>query len=68
MRDWYRKLQILAAAAIAAALVGVYVFARRENKKTPVPPECENLKPDCKACGIADCAMRKELEEGGKDR
>ncbi len=48
---------------IAGALLGLNVWLYTENKKTPVPEGCENLKPDCNGCGITDCALRRKEEE-----
>jgi hypothetical protein len=50
---------VLYAILIAAALL-------QANKKTPVPKGCENLKPDCRGCGITDCALKRELEDQAK--
>ena len=51
------------AALIAGALLGLNVWLYTANKKTPVPEGCENLKPECSACGITDCSLRKKEEE-----
>ncbi|MCR5229569.1 MAG: hypothetical protein K6D03_05540 [Solobacterium sp.] len=53
----------LYAVLVAGVLLGLYVILMTLNKKTPVPEGCENLRPDCKACGIADCAVRVKYEE-----
>ncbi len=49
------------AVLIAVALVGINVLLYRMNRATPVPEGCENLKPDCSACGIRDCAVRSQM-------
>lgn len=59
-------MKILAAVLLTAGLVLLYALAHRANKNTPVPAGCENLKPDCRGCGITDCAVRKE--EGGTEK
>ncbi len=46
------------AALIAAVLVGLNAWLYIANKKTPVPEGCENLRPDCSACGIKECSLR----------
>ena len=56
-------MQIIAAIAVAAVLVGLNVVLRIENQKTPVPEGCEELMPDCTSCGIADCTMRRARKE-----
>lgn len=43
---------------IAATLLGFYIWLRKLNSETPIPEGCENLTPDCEACGIKDCATR----------
>ncbi len=61
------------AALIFVALFGLVVFSYRANKNTPVPEGCENLRPECQACGIQDCELRtkvlnkieEELEKNG---
>lgn len=61
-------MRTLIAVLLAAGLFLLNVVLLRLNKKTPVPKGCENLKPDCGACGIADCTMRgafKGEEENG---
>lgn len=61
-------MRTLIAVLLAAGLFLLNVVLLRLNKKTPVPKGCENLKPDCRACGIADCTMRgtfKGEEENG---
>ncbi|MBB5183259.1 hypothetical protein [Catenisphaera adipataccumulans] len=46
------------------ALVGIYIFLYIQNKKTPVPKGCENLKADCEGCKITSCSLRdKKLKE-----
>jgi hypothetical protein len=58
----------LYALLIGGVLAAVTGFLVVQNRRTPVPEGCENLKPDCKACGIMDCAVRQEGgEEKGKD-
>ncbi len=52
-------MKILFAVLIAGALVGLNAWLYTANKKTPVPEGCEDLKPDCRGCGITDCALRK---------
>ena len=48
---------------ITLTLVGLNAFLYIRNKQTPVPKGCENLKPDCAACGIGDCALRSKFLE-----
>ena len=55
-------MNILFGILIAGALVGLNVWLYAANKKTPVPEGCENLKPDCRGCGITDCALRRKEE------
>lgn len=56
-------MKVLYAVLIAGALVLIYGALFLWNKKTPVPKGCENLKPDCAGCGIADCAVRGQIQE-----
>jgi len=50
------------AAVIIICLFLMNVWLYDKNKKTPVPEGCENLKPECGSCGIADCALRSRYE------
>ena len=56
-------MQVLVAAAVAFALVGINAWLYAANAKTPVPEGCEELKPDCAACGIKDCTLRSSLTQ-----
>ncbi|MBP3891778.1 MAG: hypothetical protein J6D29_06360 [Solobacterium sp.] len=60
-------MQAVYAILIAGVLVGMTVLLTVLNKKTPVPEGCENLGPDCHACGIVNCAMRQNQTEGNKN-
>ena len=60
-------MKALLAVLIIAVLFGLNVWLYRANKKTPVPTGCENLRPECNACGIRDCAMRGQFTSGGKE-
>ncbi|MBW9212148.1 MULTISPECIES: hypothetical protein [Terrabacteria group] len=51
------------AASIAVGLVALNVWLLRANRKTPVPKDCENMKPDCEACGLLDCEIRNLYKE-----
>lgn len=54
-------MRIFAGIALVVGLFALVIWSYRMNKKTPVPEGCENLTPDCKACGIHDCAIRGEM-------
>lgn len=56
-------MKYLYAILIVLVLVGLYVVLASANKKTPVPEGCENLEPNCGACGLKDCAMRIKSKE-----
>lgn len=43
-------MNFLLAILFFGALVGLYIFLFLKNKKTPVPPGCENLKSECTGC------------------
>ena len=60
-------MKALFAVIIAGVLFGIYVGLYIANHHTPVPEGCENLKPDCAACGIRDCAIRTEMMSVGKE-
>lgn len=45
------------AVLIVVALFALVIWSYRANKRTPVPKGCENLHPDCKACGLTDCEI-----------
>ena len=55
-------MKVLIAVALVVGLFLVNVFLLRANRKTPVPEGCENLTPDCNACGIKDCSMRNTFK------
>ena len=54
-------MRVVLAIGLVVALFLLVVVTYRMNKKTPVPEGCENLHPDCQACGIADCAIRGDM-------
>lgn len=56
-------LKIIVAVGLAVGLFLLNVVLLRWNNKTPVPKGCENLTPDCKACGVKDCALRGVYEK-----
>ena len=56
-------MQVIFAILIAAVLVGLNAFLYIRNRQTPVPEGCENIKPDCAACWIGDCALRSKFLE-----
>ncbi len=55
-------MKYLYAVLIAVALISLYGWLYIQNHKTPVPEGCESLKPDCGACGIKNCSVRKKYE------
>ena len=57
-------MSTVSAILIAGGLLAVTIWLYIENKNTPIPEGCENLQPDCKACGIATCSLRKKNTEG----
>lgn len=62
--------KVIVAVGLAAGLFLLNVVLLRLNRKTPVPEGCENLTPDCNACGLKDCPTRgayekKKEEENG---
>lgn len=56
-------MQTVFAILIAAVLVGLNAFLYIRNRQTPVPEGCEDIRPDCAACGIGDCALRSKFLE-----
>lgn len=58
-------MKALYAILIAGVLLGIYIALYVANHNTPVPEGCENLKPDCAACGIRDCAVRNDVVRKG---
>lgn len=49
------------AVLIVVALFALVIWSYRANKRIPVPKGCENLHPDCKACGLTDCELRSNV-------
>ncbi|MBQ6451772.1 MAG: hypothetical protein IJJ29_07610 [Solobacterium sp.] len=60
-------MKYLYAVLIVGALFGMYIWLTIQNRKTPVPEGCENLEPQCSACGITTCALRKTVEKKEKE-
>ena len=60
-------MQVIFAILIAGALVGLNAWLYVKNRQTPVPEGCENIKPECAACGIGDCALRSKFLEMKKE-
>ena len=61
-------MSYLVACAILVGLFALNVWLYRANQKTPVPEGCENLQPDCEACSMQGCPIRKvEREEDHAD-
>lgn len=44
-------------------LFGVFVVSFLMNRKTPKPPGCENLTPDCSACQDFSCPNHSKKEQ-----
>lgn len=53
-------MHFIYAILIAGALGAANILLLRMNNATPVPEGCEDLTPDCSACGIRDCALREQ--------
>lgn len=54
------------AALWMVALVGIYLLVYLLNKRTPVPPGCENLDQSCGGCHLITCTrnpIHHEKEE-----
>ncbi len=51
-------MKYLIAMLLVGGLFGANVFLYKKNSETPVPEGCEDLTPDCNACGITDCTLR----------
>ncbi|HAE15695.1 MAG TPA: hypothetical protein DCG51_04010 [Erysipelotrichaceae bacterium] len=61
-------MNFIYAILIGAALGALNIFLLKKNRETPVPEGCEDLSPDCSACGIADCALREHyLNQKGEN-
>ncbi|MDD2434246.1 MAG: hypothetical protein PHY11_04710 [Bacilli bacterium] len=54
---------LLAGILVIGGLIILFIVAYILNHRTPKPKGCENLKPDCGACHIENCAIRKKDEE-----
>ncbi len=57
-------MKIVYAILIVCVLLGITLWLYIANKNTPVPEGCENLTPDCNACGIASCSLRNKNTKG----
>ncbi|MGM9940414.1 MAG: hypothetical protein ACI32N_00285 [Bulleidia sp.] len=60
-------MKVLVVIGLVAGLLLLNVVLLRKNRSTPVPEGCENLKPDCHACGIKDCSMRSTFKGDNTD-
>ncbi|MCI9041688.1 hypothetical protein [Dubosiella newyorkensis] len=52
----------LGAIVVFGSLVGVYITLYKLNKKTPLPPGCEDLKADCEGCHDYACTNNPHHE------
>lgn len=50
-------MQVIAGILFAGTLIAVYIWAYLQNKKTPLPKGCENIKADCDGCKITSCSL-----------
>ena len=53
------------AIVVILILVLIFFLSYVFNKKTPVPPGCENIKisdENCMACGNTDCHIKKGID------
>ncbi|MBQ1468857.1 MAG: hypothetical protein IIZ27_10315 [Solobacterium sp.] len=57
-------MRVVIAILILGSLFGLNVWLLKLNNRTPVPEGCENLAPECSACGITTCALRKKENKG----
>jgi hypothetical protein len=48
-------MRYLIAILFFGTLVGIYIFLYLANKRTPLPPGCENLRADCEGCHDVSC-------------
>lgn len=55
--------RILAAILFVGALIGIYIWAYLNNKKTLVPKGCENLKTDCDGCKLVSCSLHPDHDK-----
>ena len=55
-------MKVLVVIGLVAGLLLLNVVLLRKNRSTPVPEGCENLTPDCGACGIRDSSMRNTFK------
>lgn len=60
-------MKVLVAVGLVVGLFLLNAILLRANKKTPVPEGCENLTPDCNACGIRDCAIKGTYKKENKE-
>jgi hypothetical protein len=57
-------MEIVWAILVMIPLVAIFVITYAMNKKTPVPPGCEDV--GCEGCNITVCENRKEKVEEKK--
>lgn len=55
---------IVGAILLFGGLVAIYIFLFLMNKKTPLPPGCENLKADCEGCKDLSCMNNPHHDKG----
>lgn len=54
---------ILLAVLVFGIMVGIYIFLFIQNKKTPKPPGCEDLRADCEGCKDFSCGNHPSHHE-----
>ena len=65
VRSFKIGIFIVSILSVLCFLVLIFFLSYVFNKKTPVPPGCENIKisdENCMACGNTDCHIKKEID------
>ena len=56
-------MHIVYALLIGGMLAGITAWSVVLNNRTPKPLGCESAVPDCRACGIVSCKIRRNNQK-----
>ena len=58
--EFFKGNPIALGILFVGALIAIYIWAYLNNKKTPLPKGCENLKADCDGCKLVSCSLHPD--------
>ncbi len=57
-------MKAIYAVLFLGVLVAIYILAYIQNKKTPLPEGCQDLKAECDGCKLYSCDLHPNHKEG----